>query len=295
MVIRKRHQIIPFDVVRSIGRESSIFSSTVKIAVNSGGGHTALLVIGDLSLSSGFYELAHTLHERQLRIVRLLGGTGADRGHTIPEGVRVRPEMLCLRTVPYGLHQSLHRQYADEVWENERRYPIVGWSPKMLLSDPYRTSDFCGTREVKFDEWPMPEGFRGSGDTGETGRWVLAESLRDSPERHQLRDYIMLSYSCAGDEDKLDAEGWIYADEWTDVFSFRANKQGSQVRRRRLWVRLRELIPSSTTNETTPRNDSGTERLASTHSTSTDSTDVVNSSDLREMPILAPTREENDE
>jgi hypothetical protein len=98
-----------------------------------------------------------------------------------------------------------------EVYENQRRFPVVGWSDsKLLPSDRYKWSNRSGTRELKRDDATIvPKGYALKEEFG----WRV-EPLKDSPG---------------------DAQGWEYALDFPRQFGPRESFN-TWVRRRR-WVR----------------------------------------------------------
>ncbi|CUG94410.1 Hypothetical protein, putative [Bodo saltans] len=394
--IRKRHQIVPFDCIRSVAKDrTSAFSTSVKVlidipvdaATTSAATspavlyHQGLLVITDVHASEGFYQLLHALTHRQRRLVKLMEHFPAP--HTIPSriplnaspsssiGSGAAPSMFVPRTIPAGLYSAQEQWFVDEVWENQRLYPIVGWSSKLLLGDPSAFSDFSCTHTIDKDSWRIPDGFQKVYD------WRLAKEAREiDSELAVLSDERLLQYSkhpnpfqklastssssrrgggsglaasvraavaglgnsrseTAGHQDAdetFNTSGdrsprgarpahafplpattpaaaaprasieWLYSASWasgTDIFRCEPFLGGTM--RRRLWVRVRKLVPASQLFQDAAGAAAGGEQESSNgallrqRTLSTSSDDVVESPRHIAVGVMTPETEETDE
>ena len=260
LALRKRHQIFPFDVVKNVVRDAgTVFASfAVKLMLevpnmvssSSVGGDdeldgsmSILLSISNISDPNGLFEILHTLFEKQQRTRRLMAN--------IPPRHSIHTHRLldfaCPVVVPAGFYANPEAIFVDECWENQRNYPIVGWSAKLLLSDPPRHSDFSGVRPIEMDETVPPSGFEW------VGEWVPACLLIDDVTSDRLMVHMSEGESQAAAElgvtsvglvgVKKQDIGFIYNTSWTGVDTFRSKPWTGCTIRRRLWIRKRRLIP----------------------------------------------------
>lgn len=99
-------------------------------------------------------------------------------------------------------------------WENQRYYPIVGWSAKLLLTDRPSWSNESGSLSLTFTDFSLPPGWQWRDD-----QWLID---RNTP-----------SIVC-------DSEGWQYAVEFSTHRSvWDAHKDLKHIVRRRRWLRRR--------------------------------------------------------
>ncbi|KAK9870500.1 hypothetical protein WA026_008057 [Henosepilachna vigintioctopunctata] len=99
----------------------------------------------------------------------------------------------------------------EESYENERWYPIEGFSSKLLPTDRHQYSDASGSTNRSMDTIRLPSmAWQWEGD------WKLELSLEGQP---------------------LDHNGWTYAMDFPS--QFHPKKQWTSCVRRRLWVRSR--------------------------------------------------------
>ena len=253
---------------------------------------TAMLSFGGLDDHEMFFDLVGALQQKQARTVKLLQGIPTlhqvpGEGHALflGSGTKLSPSgipqpsggamrLLCPLWIPQGLHCVAGLEFTDEAWENQRSYPLVGWSSKLLPGDPSRISDFSGLRPLSIDpSSPCPPGFEWS-----TPSWVLAVSLPDS----DLTTDKLLATNRGSHKSlpKTDSEqdwGYLYGygATWTNPGGFRTHSYTGSIIRRRLWVRRRKLKVSpafAQQFDTTRRTSVVSEASASSQPTSPSST-----------------------
>ena len=97
-------------------------------------------------------------------------------------------------------------------WENQRYYPIVGWSAKLLLTDRPSWSNESGSSQQTFTDFTLPPGW-----SWRDGQWVIDRGSVVS-----------------------DSEGWQYAVEFsTNRQAYESQKELKHMVRRRRWIRRR--------------------------------------------------------
>ena len=97
-----------------------------------------------------------------------------------------------------------------ECYENQRYYPVAGWSARLLPTDRPAWSNDEGTQARQFTDFKCPIGWQW------TSEWTIERG--------------------AGG----DGEGWSYAVEFTREWKGEAVKGGKHLVRRRRWVRKRQ-------------------------------------------------------
>jgi hypothetical protein len=261
LALRKRHHIFPFDVVKNVLRDTSsvfgVFAIKLMLEVpnlsddrdESGGAamSTIMITLSNISDPNGLFEILHTLFEKQQRTRRLM--SGIPPRHAIKS--RRILDLPCPVVIPAGFYSNPDCVFVDECWENQRNYPIVGWSSKLLLSDPPSFSDFSGVRAI--DMGPTadaPAGFAWLGewipaclliDDITSDRLMVQQSEgSDTPWAQAAADLGVSSVGLVGVR-KQDL-GYIYNTSWTGVNTFRSRSWLGCTLRRRLWVRKRRLI-----------------------------------------------------
>eukprot|EP00742_Colponemidia_sp_Colp-10_P015608 GILJ01017828.1.p1 GENE.GILJ01017828.1~~GILJ01017828.1.p1 ORF type:complete len:1062 (-),score=111.85 GILJ01017828.1:227-3244(-) len=276
LALTKRHQIVPYDLLRGVNRSSkgswSIFdSASIKMMVDmtpnrkaeTDSGHagpalivdkrnmnetTALLSFTNIGNGSdAFFDILQALYMKQQRVIKHL--QHIPPLHVIPEGrgAKMRTiagtEMICPVWIPRGLYTIASCIVYDEVWENQRLYPLLGWKSRLLPSDPPSFSDFSGYRSLSCDNSPpapCPQGFEWVDNT-----WVMACEL---PDEEPTADKLLATNRGAHKslpkcENKFD-RGFLYnfSSHWYVADGFRTHECAGGVIRRRLWVRRRRLI-----------------------------------------------------
>ena len=121
------------------------------------------------------------------------------------------PQVVVSRPPPPELSISVAQTSEIEVWENERHYPWVGWSSKLLPTDRSAWSSSKGKKMRARDGMPPSAGWRWF------GVWQLDVSLGDS-------------------------EGWEYAADFSGIISHWVGtfKKTIHFVRRRRWVRAQQ-------------------------------------------------------
>eukprot|EP01065_Artemidia_motanka_P032673 TRINITY_DN39669_c0_g1_i1.p1 TRINITY_DN39669_c0_g1~~TRINITY_DN39669_c0_g1_i1.p1 ORF type:complete len:1317 (+),score=443.29 TRINITY_DN39669_c0_g1_i1:67-3951(+) len=177
-------EVIPFDIVRSVLRtphDCSIMSDGLRVSLPG-----VQLYVGGLHDTFRTAALLQTLVEKQRKVQ-----------HTLTEGFVVAvpeqhidvddPLSVTRRMViPCGLY-LYDRCVREEVWELQRNYPIVGWSGKLLPTDPPGFCDWSGHRERRFDSFTLPPGWRWLGEWavegvpscgGAAGSWEYSSDFK---------------------------------------------------------------------------------------------------------------------
>lgn len=305
LTMRRRHQIFPLDLVACVAKDdTAIFSSSLKImlavppAVDDeeyGADDRplpVLLTVSHVKQPTGLFPLLHTLVQRHRQLSRCMGKlTGL---HCVPERQSIGMEyMIAPLVIPVGLYSTVGQVFVDEVWENQRVYPVLGWSPRLLPADPPSFSDLSCCRAMQMEEVPVPEGFE------VVSEWRLAREARmaDASLMGQLTDELLVQHSKhttttqsardstdhASPPRRPDDTDFLYNSTWTSLDTFRERPVLSSTVRRRLWVRFRrlqrpvELLANDGTKQTL----------------STNSSDYVESP--RDISIAAPLEEIDDD
>ena len=110
---------------------------------------------------------------------------------------------------------SLHLPRVFRTWENQRWYPLKGWSGKLLPTDRPSWSDEAGKQATPRDAFPLPP--------QHTWLQEWAPVLNQKPGGAQ------------GDAEDIDADGWMYAVDFPRTWHGAPGK--SKVVRRREWTR----------------------------------------------------------
>ena len=230
---RKRHQIFPFDVVRNVVRENGIFANAIKLYFEFPEGQgNCMMVIEKAANSSGLFELLHILWQRQKRLISVMGNIPPI---VDPPPLRKYHNFVCPLILPVGLYTSATAEVVDEVWENQRHYPLLGWSAKLFPSDPPAYSDFSGlSRRVLSNDDPPPQCFEW------TSQWEVqpVPPLDFADEEDPAIPASVASAFAESDK----SFGFVYGPSWTGPLKSDVS-WGNSIRRR-LWVRRRKLIPS---------------------------------------------------
>ena len=236
LAIKKRHQIFPFDVMTAVSQEKTgkLFSATIKVMMDFGDGETCMAVLSNLGTSKGFFEILQLLFHRQKRLQKLMSNIPT---LIQPPRSTIGGGMLCPLTIPAGLYCNPAAEYIEEVWENQRQYPIIGWSSRMLLSDPPSFSDFSGRRERIKDKVQLPPGFQ----------WVSEWTIKANVAVRDLVEDDTAEADTASNETPMSPRGeadagFVYAANWM-TSDFKTRPGFGNVIRRRLWIRKRKLLP----------------------------------------------------
>ncbi len=143
------------------------------------------------------------------------------------------PVALCgpakLRDVP-----SVTR---DEVYENQRFYPIVGWSSKMMPHDPPAWSDRSGLRykpKEMYSNNNPPPGYEWCSE------WALVPYYDElkAPEGFEKEEAELIQKEGGWAPGE---ENWVYGTFWG--LDWHAKKFPICSIRRRRWVRQRRFVP----------------------------------------------------
>ena len=105
-----------------------------------------------------------------------------------------------------------------ECYENQRYWPVVGWSSRLLPTDRPNWSNEEGTQAKQFTDFKCPPGWSWVSD------WRIDKGSGSGSDG-------------AGDED---GEGWSYAVEFTREWKGEASRGARNLVRRRRWVRKRQ-------------------------------------------------------
>ena len=105
-----------------------------------------------------------------------------------------------------------------ECYENQRYYPVVGWSSRLLPTDRPSWSNDEGTQAKQFTDFKCPPGWSWVSD------WRIDKGSGGGTE---------------GGGEK-DGEGWSYAVEFTREWKGEATRGTRNLVRRRRWVRKRQ-------------------------------------------------------
>ena len=110
-------------------------------------------------------------------------------------------------------------RWVCEVWEFQRWYWVVGWSPRLLPTDRYGFADATGLCARDMNRFPLPQGWRWDG-----GWEVEADPAAPDPD------------------------GWEFAKTW--VSGWHGAVRHADGLRRRKWVRTRSpVLPGSPRRE----------------------------------------------
>jgi hypothetical protein len=320
LAVRKRHQIFPFDVMTNVAQEANgtlKANPVIRLSMDFGSGAVCMAVLSDLGTPKGFFEILQLLFHRQKRLQKLLGNSAT---LLRCERRQLGFGMLCPLTIPAGMHCNLTADYFDEVWENQRLYPIIGWSSRMLLSDPPAWSDYTGGREKKKDSVLLPTGFvwmseweiQSSASVRElieedgmgfmenlTASFAAATGIGNSsaaPPSAMPLTASVSSSSPSGSTVKPEDYGWVYGSSWTPN-EFQLKPGFGCVHRRRVWIRHRRLDPAlAAENRAAAQAASAADGVHPTieqDDLSTDSSDMM--LDANEPAFDAPTVEENND
>uniref|UniRef100_A0A7S1R3M1 Peroxin/Ferlin domain-containing protein n=1 Tax=Neobodo designis TaxID=312471 RepID=A0A7S1R3M1_NEODS len=101
------------------------------------------------------------------------------------------------------------------VYENQRWYPLRGWSSSLLPTDRDPYSDRSGKQPLKKDGFPLPPGYH----------WIT-------------------QWEAEINETDTDGEGWSYAVDFPA--SYHAKKTATSMVRRRKWQRVAERRRAAT-------------------------------------------------
>ena len=141
------------------------------------------------------------------------------RGHrpvvsSITEPYFPPPQVVVSRSPAPALSISVAQTSEIEVWENERHYPWVGWSSKLLPTDRSAWSSSKGKKMPSRDNIPPSTGWTWS------GIWQLDVAVGDG-------------------------QGWEYAFDFSGTMSYWGSKfkKGTHFVRRRRWVRGQQREP----------------------------------------------------
>eukprot|EP01062_Namystynia_karyoxenos_P046462 TRINITY_DN3481_c0_g2_i2.p1 TRINITY_DN3481_c0_g2~~TRINITY_DN3481_c0_g2_i2.p1 ORF type:complete len:1406 (+),score=397.93 TRINITY_DN3481_c0_g2_i2:561-4220(+) len=155
-------EVIPFDIVRSVLRtppDCSVMSDGLKVSLPG-----VMLYVGHLHDTFRTAALLQTLVEKQRCVQRMCGS--ADPVIAVPSPRHEQDDALSVTrriVVPCGLYLR-ERSVREEIWELQRNYPIVGWSGKLLPTDPPGWCDWSGHRELRMDAAELPAGWRWVGE-----------------------------------------------------------------------------------------------------------------------------------
>ena len=105
-----------------------------------------------------------------------------------------------------------------ECYENQRYYPVVGWSSRLLPTDRPNWSNDEGTQAKQFTDFKCPPGWSWVSD------WRIDKGAGSGAD---------------GSGDK-DGEGWSYTVEFTREWKGEAARGSRNLVRRRRWVRKRQ-------------------------------------------------------
>eukprot|EP01062_Namystynia_karyoxenos_P037651 TRINITY_DN27380_c0_g2_i1.p1 TRINITY_DN27380_c0_g2~~TRINITY_DN27380_c0_g2_i1.p1 ORF type:complete len:649 (+),score=177.69 TRINITY_DN27380_c0_g2_i1:80-2026(+) len=106
-------------------------------------------------------------------------------------------------------------------WENQRWYPIKGWSASLLPTDRPAWSSRDGAAERKLDKWPIP-------------------SVWGHPPEHC--EWVDEHWQVVGDERECGQDGWAYSVNFGEGSWSKEKSRTACVRRRR-WQRIARVIP----------------------------------------------------
>ena len=212
-----------------------------------------MVVLSNIAYSKGFYDLLHLLHQRQRRLIRLMRSSFPVI-HAIPKGLEIK-NFACPLLIPMGLYKSADAVFTEEVWENQRNYPILGWSPRLMPSDPPPFSDFSGIRLLNKEEIHCPVGFQWKDDY-----WTVASHRlptipfdekddegwktgdQEEQQEHEGQEAAGQPVGKPGTLKKKEFDGFFDSSAgWSGPF--RHEPFSGATLRRRVWIRRRNFVP----------------------------------------------------
>eukprot|EP00756_Hemistasia_phaeocysticola_P011092 Hpha_TRINITY_DN15087_c1_g3::TRINITY_DN15087_c1_g3_i1::g.124009::m.124009 len=209
-------EIFPFDIVRSVLRtppDCSIMSDGLRVSLPG-----VMLYVGGLNNAFRTAALLQTLVEKQRGVQARV--SQIDPVIAVQDQVIDMEDPLAVTrrvVIPSGLY--LHERHVrEEVWELQRYFPIVGWSKKLLPTDPPDFCDWSGQNQRRFDSVVLPPGWKWEGE-----------------------------WAAAGIPDSGGAAGsWEFSSDFKMGGWKEEKKKGKlDLCRRRCWVRVRELEKDS--------------------------------------------------
>lgn len=128
---------------------------------------------------------------------------------------------------------------SDEVYENERNYPIIGWSKKLLPHDPPAWSDRSGVHPRTKEGARLPPGYEWASE------WCLLPYYegRVAPPSFE-QEFVESMQSMKSGKWAPGDECWCYGTFWQLADFHAAAFPLCSIRRRR-WVRQRRLIAAT--------------------------------------------------